>query len=205
MARVRYALTIMPTYDAGTALLVVDVQNDFADPAGSLYVEGGGDIVPIVNAEVERARAGGALVVYTQDWHPPHTPHFQAEGGIWPAHCVEDTPGAAFHPGLEVADGEVVRKGHDGRDGYSGFSVRDPLSGERGDTVLHEILKDHAVERLVICGLATDYCVVETVLDARMLGYPVEVLTDAVRAVDLQPGDGAAALARMRDAGAELV
>jgi len=195
----------MPTYDAGTALLVVDVQNDFADPGGSLYVDGGGAIVPIVNAEVEQARAAGALVVYTQDWHPQHTPHFQADGGIWPVHCVEGTEGAAFHAELTVADDTVVRKGHDGGDGYSGFSVRDPLSGERSDTLLHEILKDHGIERLVICGLATDYCVVETVLDARMLGYPVEVLTDAVRAVDLQPGDGAAALARMRDAGAELV
>lgn len=195
----------MSGYEGGTALLVVDVQNDFADPSGSLYVLGGEQIVPIVNVEVERARAAGALVVCTQDWHPEHTPHFQRDGGIWPVHCVEDTPGAAFHPDLLVADHEVVRKGHDGRDGYSGFSVRDPLSGERGDTLLHEMLVANGIERLVICGLATDYCVVETVLDARMLGYPVEVLTDAVRAVELQPGDGAAALARMRESGAELV
>ncbi|MGZ8582111.1 MAG: isochorismatase family protein [Actinomycetota bacterium] len=195
----------MAIYDARTALLVVDVQNDFADPAGSLYVDDGERIVPIVRDEVEQAHAAGALVVYTQDWHPEHTPHFQRDGGIWPVHCVEDTPGAAFHSDLPVADHEVVRKGHDGRDGYSGFSVRDPLSGERGDTLLHEMLEAKDIERLVICGLATDYCVVETVLDARMLGYPVEVLTDAVRAVELQPGDGAAALARMRDAGAELV
>ena len=195
----------MATYDARTALLVVDVQNDFADPSGSLYVAGGEQIVPIVNAEVERAREAGAQVVYTQDWHPEHTPHFQRDGGIWPVHCVEDTHGAAFHGDLLVADSEVVRKGHDGRDGYSGFSVRDPLSGERGDTLLHEMLETNGIERLVICGLATDYCVVETVLDARMLGYPVEVLTDAVRAVELQPGDGATALARMREAGAELV
>ncbi len=198
-------LASMATYDERTALLVVDVQNDFAHPDGSLYVEGGEEIVPIVNAEVEKAVASGALVVYTQDWHPEHTPHFQQVGGIWPVHCVENTPGAEFHPDLLVADHEIVRKGHDGRDGYSGFSVRDPLSGERGDTVLHEKLTAAGVERLVICGLATDYCVVETVLDARMLGYPVEVITDAVRAVNLQPGDGAAALARMRDAGAELV
>jgi nicotinamidase/pyrazinamidase len=198
-------LASMASYDSRTALLVVDVQNDFADPAGSLYVAGGEQIVPIVNAHVEEARRAVALVVYTQDWHPGHTPHFQQDGGIWPVHCVEDTDGAAFHPDLLVADHEVVRKGHDGRDGYSGFSVRDPLSGERGDTILHEMLTAAGVERLVICGLATDYCVVETVLDARMLGYPVEVLTDAVRAVELQPGDGAAALARMRDAGAELV
>ncbi|HET9310959.1 MAG TPA: isochorismatase family protein [Actinomycetota bacterium] len=195
----------MATYDDRTALLVVDVQNDFAEPGGSLYVDGGEEIVPTVNAEVDKAVASGALVVYTQDWHPEHTPHFQRDGGIWPVHCVEDTRGAEFHPDLLVADHEIVRKGHDGRDGYSGFSVRDPLSGERGDTVLHEMLTAAGVERLVICGLATDYCVVETVLDARMLGYPVEVITDAVRAVDLQPGDGAAALARMRDAGAELV
>jgi nicotinamidase/pyrazinamidase len=195
----------MVSYDGSTALLVVDVQHDFADPTGSLYVEGGEQVVPIVNAEVERAHEAGALVVYTQDWHPQHTPHFQRDGGIWPVHCVEDTVGAGFHPDLLVADHEIVRKGHDGRDGYSGFSVRDPLSGERGDTVLHEMLMARGVERLVICGLATDYCVVETVLDARMLGYPVEVLTDAVRAVELQPGDGAGALTRMRDAGAELV
>jgi nicotinamidase/pyrazinamidase len=195
----------MATYDARTALLVVDVQNDFADPSGSLYVEGGEQIVPTVNAEIEKARAAGALVVYTQDWHPEHTPHFQRDGGIWPVHCVEETAGAAFHPDLLVESPEIVRKGHDGRDGYSGFSVRDTLSGERGDTVLHEMLTEHGIERLVICGLATDYCVVETVLDARMLGYPVEVLTDAVRAVDLQPGDGTAALSRMRDAGADLI
>ncbi len=195
----------MTSYDARAALLVVDVQNDFADPAGTLYVDGGEQVVPVVNTEVEKARAAGGLVVYTQDWHPEHTPHFQQDGGIWPVHCVAGTDGAAFHPDLLVTDHEVVRKGHDGRDGYSGFSVRDPLSGERGDTILHEMLVANGIERLVICGLATDYCVVETVLDARMLGYPVEVLTEAVRAVDLQPGDGPAALARMRDAGAELI
>jgi nicotinamidase/pyrazinamidase len=195
----------MASYDPRTALLVVDVQNDFADPTGTLYVQGGEQVVPIVNAEVEKARDAGALVVYTQDWHPEHTPHFQQDGGIWPVHCVAGTHGAEFHPDLLVADHEVVRKGHDGRDGYSGFSVRDPLSGERGDTVLHEMLTANGIERLAICGLATDYCVVETVLDARMLGYPVEVLTEAIRAVELQPGDGEAAVTRMRDAGAEAV
>jgi nicotinamidase/pyrazinamidase len=195
----------MASYDPRTALLVVDVQNDFADPTGTLYVQGGEQVVPIVNAEVEKARDAGALVVYTQDWHPEHTPHFQQDGGIWPVHCVAGTHGAEFHPDLLVADHEVVRKGHDGRDGYSGFSVRDPLSGERGDTVLHEMLTANGIERLAICGLATDYCVVETVLDARMLGYPVEVLTEAIRAVELQPGDGEAAVTRMRDAGAETI
>jgi nicotinamidase/pyrazinamidase len=192
-------------HDDRTALLVVDVQNDFADPRGSLSVRGGHEIVPMVNAEISRARAAGGSIVYTQDWHPPHTPHFAQDGGIWPVHCVQDTWGAAFHPRLDVDDRRVVRKGADGRDGYSGFSVRDPESGDVDDTLLHEFLQEAGAERLVICGLATDYCVVETVLDARMRGYPVDVLADGIRAVDLEPGDGERAIARMRDAGAELV
>ncbi len=193
------------TYDERTALVVVDVQNDFADPAGSLYVAGGEDIVPVVDTAVRRARLASARVVYTQDWHPAVTPHFRTAGGIWPVHCVRDTWGAALHPGLDAPSGECLRKGADGRDGYSGFSVRDPLSGEREDTVLHEMLTADSVERLVVCGLATDYCVVETVMDARMLGYPVRVLRAGIRAVELEPGDGERAIARMRDAGAELV
>jgi nicotinamidase/pyrazinamidase len=193
------------TYDERTALVVVDVQNDFADPAGSLYVPGGEDVVALVDAEVRRAGIAGGRVVYTQDWHPEHTPHFREDGGIWPVHCVHDTWGADLHPALDLAAGELLRKGADGKDGYSGFSVRDPLSGEREDTVLHEMLSGAGVERLVVCGLATDYCIVDTVMDARMLGYPVRVLRGAVRAVDLAPGDGDRAIARMRDAGAELV
>lgn len=195
----------MPSYDEQTALLVVDVQNDFADPSGSLYVEEGDRVVPIVNAEIARAVSGRGLVVYTQDWHPLSTPHFQKDGGTWPVHCVADTWGAALHPDLRVVEGEVVRKGADGRDGYSAFSVRDLESGEREDTVLHEMLVARGIHRVVICGLATDYCVVETVMDARMLGYPVQVVAAAIRAVNLDPGDGDRAVARMRDAGAELV
>ena len=195
----------MPSYDEQTALLVVDVQNDFADPAGSLYVAEGDRVMPVVNAEIARATSGGGLVVYTQDWHPPSTPHFQKDGGIWPVHCVAETWGSALHPDLRVVEGEVVRKGADGRDGYSAFSVRDPESGEREDTILHEILAARGIRRVVIAGLATDYCVLETVMDARMLGYPVQVVAAAIRAVNLDPGDGDRALARMRDAGAELV
>jgi nicotinamidase/pyrazinamidase len=191
-------------YDAATALLVVDVQNDFADPAGSLYVREGEQIVPVANAEIERARAAPALVVYTQDWHPEHTPHFAQDGGIWPVHCVHDTWGAAFHPDLHL-DGPVVRKGWDGRDGYSGFSVRDPESGETYPTVLEHVLRDHGVERIVVCGLATDYCVVETTRDARSLGFPTTVIADAIRPVDRIRGDGERALRRMRDVGAEIV
>jgi nicotinamidase/pyrazinamidase len=194
----------MPVYDAATALLVVDVQNDFADPRGSLFVPEGDRVVGVANEAIRTAREAGALVVATQDWHPEHTPHFVQDGGIWPVHCVHETWGAELHPELESIH-DVVRKGVDGKDGYSGFSVRDPETGEVGATPLEEVLRAARIERLVICGLATDYCVVETVSDARMLGYPVEVLGSAIRAVDLEPGDGDRAIGRIRDAGAELV
>jgi nicotinamidase/pyrazinamidase len=119
-------------------------------------------------------------------------------------HCVQETWGAAFHPDVRV-DGPVVRKGADGRDGYSGFSVRDPLSGDVEATQLETLLRDRGIGRVVICGLATDYCVVETALDARRLGFETTVLVEGIRSVDLQPGDGDRALERMREAGAELV
>jgi nicotinamidase/pyrazinamidase len=194
----------MPTYDRDTALLVVDVQNDFVDPDGSLHVRGGAMVLPTLNVEIVNAAAAGATVVFTQDWHPEHTPHFKADGGTWPVHCVHDTWGSAFHPDLRVA-GDIVRKGGGGEDGYSAFSVRDPLGGETSPTVLDGVLRAREVTRLVIGGLATDYCVVETVLDGRMLGYRVDVVRDAIRAVDLHEGDGERAIARMRDAGAEIV
>ncbi len=194
----------MPAYNPETALIVVDVQNDFAAPKGSLRVAGGDQVIPLINQEVERALDAGAFVVYTQDWHPPTTPHFKKDGGIWPVHCVGATWGAALHPDLRV-EGPLVRKGSGGGDGYSGFTVRDPSSGETTATSLDELLRERRVERVAICGLATDYCVVETVVDARMLGYPVQVIAAAIRGVELEPGDGERAIARMRDAGAEIV
>ncbi|HEX5936397.1 MAG TPA: isochorismatase family protein [Actinomycetota bacterium] len=190
-------------YDAGTALVVVDVQNDFADPDGSLYVRDGQHVVPVANEQISRATSAGACVVYSQDWHPASTPHFADQGGLWPVHCVKGSWGAAFHPDLQVV-GEVVHKGDQGGDGYSAFSERDPLSGETEPTTLQRLLAEHGVERLVICGLATDYCVVETVADARSLGYPVTVIRDGIRAVDRDAGDGDRALARMRTDGAEF-
>jgi nicotinamidase/pyrazinamidase len=193
----------MAAYDDTTALIVLDVQNDFADPAGSLYVREGERVVPIANEEVGRALASGATVVCTQDWHPEVTPHFRKDGGIWPTHCVQQTWGAELHPDLAAA-GERIRKGAEGEDGYSGFSVRDPASGDVRSTQLESILRDRGVARVVVCGLATDYCVAETVLDALRLGFAVTVLEDAIRAVDLEPGDGMRAIARMRDAGAEM-
>lgn len=194
----------MTRYDGQTALVVVDVQNDFADPAGSLYVRGGEEIVPVIVEQVAAAKDAGTLVVYSQDWHPPSTPHFEKDGGVWPVHCVQGTWGAELHPLLHVGDDIVIRKGADGGDGYSAFSVRDPLSGVTLDTELERVLREHGIKRIVVAGLATDYCVMETVVDARTLGLSVEVLADAIRAVELAPGAGALAIGRMRLAGAEI-
>lgn len=192
-------------YDERTALVVIDMQNDFADPDGSLYVEGGEKIVPLVNKEIRAARQEDALVVFTQDWHPESTPHFQKDGGVWPVHCVGGTEGAEFHSELLVPDGApVVRKGVEGGDGYSGFSVRDPESGEEEATELGRILDDHDIEKVVVVGLAQDYCVKETVLDARQHGYDTTLITSLTRPVDMEEGDGERALEQMRSAGATL-
>jgi nicotinamidase/pyrazinamidase len=190
-------------YEPGTALLVVDVQNDFADPAGSLHVRDAHAVIPIVNREIERARAAGAPVVYTQDWHPESTPHFAKDGGVWPVHCVQGTWGAAFHPELVMGD-LVVRKGENGEDGYSGFTMRNPTSGETIPTRLAGLLRDADVTAVVIGGLATDYCVKATALDARSLGFGATVLAAGVRPVDLQAGDGDRALREMEDAGVSI-
>jgi nicotinamidase/pyrazinamidase len=187
-------------YDSRSSLIVVDVQNDFADPAGSLSVSGAASIVPTINAEIATATAGGALVVYTQDWHPESTPHFARDGGIWPVHCVAGTWGAELHPAL-VVDGPRVRKGASGEDGYSGFTMRDPVSGETTPTELEGLLRERNIGRVAVCGLATDYCVKATALDAARLGFETGVLLDAVRAVDLAPGDGDRAIDEMTAAG----
>lgn len=190
-------------YDERTALIVVDMQNDFADPAGALSVPGGIDVVGDVNAEIVAARSAGALVVYTQDWHPPRTPHFVTDGGPWPVHCVRDSWGADFHPALQV-DGPTVRKGTGGEDGYSGFTMRDPVTEEDTSTGLDELLRDRGIERVVVVGLALDYCVKATALDAARLGYHVEVLLDATAAVEMTPGDGARAVEELTAAGVSV-
>ncbi len=178
----------MLEYGPDVALVVVDIQNDFADPRGSLYVRDGEAVVAAANREVQRARAAGSPVFYTQDWHPPSTPHFQTGGGIWPVHCVAGTWGAEFHPDLTV-EGEVVRKGEGGEDGYSGFTVKDPVSGDSEATRLGGRLRELGVKRLVVLGLAGDYCVGATATDGRRLGWEVTVLRHGVRFVELKPGD----------------
>jgi nicotinamidase/pyrazinamidase len=179
----------MTTYTARTALVVVDVQNDFADPAGTLAVAGGPAVVAATNTEVAAATSAGASVFYTQDWHPADTPHFAKDGGTWPVHCVQGTWGAELHPDLDVR-GEIVRKGEHGEDGYSGFSMRDPVTGEVVPTPLAALLREAGAQEVVVVGLATDYCVRATALEGREQGFAVQVPWTAVAAVDLQPGDG---------------
>lgn len=179
------------------------MQVDFADPGGQLYVRGGEQILPLVNAEIDAAVEAGSPVFYTQDWHPASTPHFAKDGGQWPVHCVRETPGAELLAGLRVA-GPVVRKGVGGEDGYSGFSVRHPVSGKTTETRLTDAVAATGVTRLVVAGLAGDYCVKETALDGRRLGYQVQVHLSATRFVNQQAGDDALAIGQMEAAGVEV-
>jgi nicotinamidase/pyrazinamidase len=185
------------------ALIVVDVQNDFASPPGALYVSGGENIIARVNQEVSAFLATGQVVTYTQDWHPPRTPHFQTDGGVWPPHCVRGTWGAELHRDL-VVSGHVVRKGVSGEDGYSGFTVIDPVGGASTPTSLAGLLRGYGVTEVTVVGLATDYCVRATAIDAVAAGFTTIVLRDAIAAVDLAAGDGDRALIDMAAAGVEL-
>jgi len=195
----------MSRYRPGVALVIVDVQNDFADPRGSLSVRGAPGVIPVINREAALARDSGAFIVLTQDWHPSHTPHFARDGGPWPVHCVVDTWGAELHPALDVPPGTcIVRKGSNGEDGYSAFTMRDPVTGAEVPTMLKPLLETAGVEAVVVVGLATDYCVKATALDAARLGFRTSVLTDGIAAVDVSEGDGARALDEMTAAGVAL-
>ncbi len=188
------------SYDDATALVVVDMQNDFADPDGSLYVAGTDDIVELVNTHLQAARSGGSTVVLTQDWHPPETPHFVTGGGPWPPHCVRETWGAELHPDLGTDADLVLRKGTGGEDGYSAFTVADPTTGDTTSTGLAAYLDARAVTRVVVVGVAGDVCVRATALDAAGAGFDTEVPWDATASVD--PDQGAAgARADLADAG----
>jgi nicotinamidase/pyrazinamidase len=176
------------------ALVVVDYQNDFASPDGALSVAGGDAIAGRIN---ELMRSGDYdLVVATRDWHPPDHGSFTDQGGIWPVHCVQDTGGARLHPDLDAAAVDViVDKGQDRTtEGYSGFD----------GTRLAELLRERGVDQVTVVGLATDYCVKHTALEALQEGFAVTVDTTAVRGVDVEPGDSDRALAELRAAGAVM-
>jgi nicotinamidase/pyrazinamidase len=181
------------------ALIVVDVQNDFC-PGGSLPVPEGDRVVPVLNEYLARAEAAGFAIFASRDWHPPHTAHFAQDGGRWPVHCVQNTPGAAFHPDLRLPAGtQIVTKGTSERDeGYSAFEGRLPDGRD-----LATALRAGGITRAYAGGLATDYCVRATVLGARQAGIEAVWLRDASRPVEVQPGDGARATAEMLAAGAQ--
>jgi nicotinamidase/pyrazinamidase len=194
---------VLMDYQTTTALLVVDVQNDFADPSGNLYVQGGEEAIDFINDQIAAAEKAGATVAYTQDWHPESTPHFEKDGGVWPVHCVADTFGAEFHPDLHIVDDAVfIKKGVGGEDGYSAFTVRDPVSGDESPTGLAEKLA--SIESVAIVGLALDVCVKESALDAAE-EFETTLLADGSRPVNLKPGDAARAVAEMVAAGVRVV
>lgn len=182
-------------------ILLVDPQLDFF-PGGALGVNEGEQIVGPIN-QLLRQHPEAPLFA-SRDWHPASTRHFAAQGGKWPPHCVQGTPGARFHAGLELGRAEVFDKGTNPEDdaGYSAFEGR---SGARGGRTLMEALQERGVDALIVAGLATDYCVKASVLDARQRGLATSLYLPGVRAVELQEGDGARAIEEMRAAGALLL
>ena len=183
-----------------SALLVVDVQNDFC-PGGRLAVPEGHAVIPVVNRALELASRARLPIYVSRDWHPSRTRHFKDGGGAWPAHCVQGTPGAAFHPALKLpTKTTLISKGADpNQDSYSCF---DGVAEDR--TPFAQVLRRDGVQELFLGGLATDYCVQATALDARQQGVDVTVLRDAIRGVELHPGDVERALDAMQRAGVRL-
>jgi nicotinamidase/pyrazinamidase len=176
------------------ALIIVDYQNDFARPDGALSVPAGEEVADHINA---LARSGDyELVLATRDWHPPEHGSFTEQGGIWPVHCVRGTPGAELHPALDTGPLDaVVDKGQDpGTEGYSAFD----------GTALAETLRARGVDAVTVVGLATDYCVKNTALDALREGFAVRVDRAGIRGVDVRPGDSERALEELAAAGATV-
>jgi nicotinamidase/pyrazinamidase len=183
------------------ALLIVDVQKDFC-PGGSLAVPEGDRVVPVLNRYIADATARGWPVYASRDWHPAVTTHFREYGGEWPPHCVQHTEGATFHPGLRLPPSTIVITKGESPDtpGYSALGGHTP-----GGTTLAAALQEGNIDHLYVGGLATDYCVKQSVLDARRLGLNVTVLGDAIAGVDVHPGDSTRAIDEMRTAGAEVI
>jgi nicotinamidase/pyrazinamidase len=185
---------------ADEALIIVDVQNDFC-PGGALAVPDGDAVVPVLNQYARRFVERGALIIATRDWHPAETRHFKDFGGVWPVHCVQGTIGAELHPSLRLpASTKVVDKGADpNEDAYSGFQAKTAEG-----VSLPDVLRRHSVQHVYVGGLATDYCVKATALDALNAGFRVTLLLDAMRGVNLRPHDAEVAIEEMVRRGAEV-
>ena len=179
------------------ALLIVDVQNDFC-PGGALGVKDGDRVVPVLNRYIEKFARAGMPIFLSRDWHPLRTSHFNTAGGIWPPHCVQGSDGAEFHPDLKISnDAVVLSKGMAAdEDSYSAFAAVD----SRG-VALKDLLRQSGIQRIYVGGLATDYCVKETVLEGLMHGFQVVLLRDAICGVNLRPEDSAQAIEAMVKAG----
>ena len=181
--------------DKQTALVVVDIQNDFC-PGGALPVKDGDKVVPVLNKYIERFRKAGAPILFTRDWHPPDHSSFKAQGGPWPPHCVQNSEGAKFHPDLHIPpEGEVLSKADKKDEAYSFFEGTD----------LARKLKERGIRRLLVGGLATDYCVKETVSDGLKYGFEVFHLDDASKGVNVNLGDSERALQEMVAMGAKRI
>jgi nicotinamidase/pyrazinamidase len=181
--------------DKHTALVVVDIQKDFC-PGGALAVREGDKVVPVLNKYIEKFRKAGAPIIFTRDWHPPDHSSFKAQGGPWPPHCIQNSEGAKFHPNLSIPlEGEIVSKADKKDEAYSFFQGTD----------LAAKLHQRGIKRLLVGGLATDYCVKETVLDGLKHGFEVYHLDDASRGVEVNPGDSERALKEMVAKGAKRI
>lgn len=182
--------------EPGDVLLVTDVQNDFL-PGGSLGVQGGDEIVPVLNRYAEIFTAHNLPVFATRDWHPPHHSSFRERGGVWPPHCVQGTNGAEFSPTLRLPPSVVIisKATAPDQDAYSSFLRTD----------MDQHMREAGIRRIFIGGLTTDYCVLNTTRDGIQLGYQMFVLADAIRAVNVQPGDGQRAVDEMISLGAKII
>jgi len=178
------------------ALIIVDVQVDFC-PGGALPVPEGDKIIPVLNEYIRKFSEAGALIVATRDWHPPNHVSFKNQGGLWPPHCIQGTEGAKFHPSLQLPKNvKIVSKAIDPfKEAYSGFEGTD----------LGDFLKKHGIKRVFVGGLATEYCVKYTVLDALKLGFETFLLEDAVKGIDAKPGDVERAVKEMLEKGARKI
>lgn len=201
------AAALQPGAAAQVALVVVDMQNDFGHPDGSLFVTGGDTIVGSINDEIERIAGAGGTVVLTQDWHPPSTPHFIDDGGVWPTHCVAGTWGAELVDELDPnrRAAAIVRKGTNGEDGYSAFSMREPGGDVDIPTGLAGLLRDRGTDRVVVVGLAADVCVSATAQSAAAAGFETTVLWEATRPVETDADTRERVLADLDDFGVSVV